>query len=113
MHTTNTRMKKSNLILLCALGMAIFFSLVFQLTVHSNVRKGKSNEVAVKTMSESRDIPYFDKIVVKNRIKVIFRQNDTSSVLVEAPNYIIDSISTTVTNNELILAGEQKIKEKR
>ncbi|WP_420602143.1 GIN domain-containing protein [Flagellimonas sp.] len=105
-------MKKSNLILLCALGMAIFFTLVFQLTVHSNVRKGKSNEVAVKTISESRDIPYFEKIVVKNRIKVIFRQNDTSSVLVEAPNYIIDSISTTLINNELVLSVSKKLKKK-
>ena len=61
MHTTNTKMKKSNLILLCALGMAIFFTLVFQLTVHSNVRKGKSNEVAVKNNIRIQGHPLFRK----------------------------------------------------
>ena len=43
---------------------------------------------------------------------MIFRQNDTSSVLVEAPNYIIDSISTTLINNELVLSVSKKLKKK-
>ncbi len=112
MHTTNTKMKKSNLILLVALGIALFFTLVFQLSVHSNVKKAEANKVAVEIISESRATFHFNGIVSKNRVKVIFNQSEDSKVVVEAPEYIIDSVSTFVVNQKLVIQVSEKLKKK-
>ncbi|MGW9686638.1 GIN domain-containing protein [Flagellimonas sp. 2504JD1-5] len=105
-------MKKSNLILLGALGAALFFSLVFQLSVHSNVKKEKANEVPVEALTESRAVPHFEGIAIKNRIKVTFSQSEDTQVVVEAPNYIIDSISTAVVDKKLIIESFKKLRKK-
>ncbi|WP_420322909.1 GIN domain-containing protein [Flagellimonas sp.] len=105
-------MKKSNLILLGALGIALFFSLVFQLSVHSNVKKEKANEVPVEIISESRTIPYFEGIKAKNRVKITFRQSTASKVVVNAPNYIIDSVSTTVIDKQLSIEVSKKLRKR-
>ncbi|MEX0312850.1 MAG: DUF2807 domain-containing protein [Allomuricauda sp.] len=105
-------MKKSNLILLGALGAAIFFSLVFQLSVHSNVKKEKANEVPVEVVSESRTLSLFDGILIEDRISVVFRQSETSKVVVNAPNYIIDSVITETVDRNLIIKATKKLKKK-
>ncbi|WP_190809093.1 DUF2807 domain-containing protein [Flagellimonas sp. S3867] len=105
-------MKKSNLILLVALGIALFFTLVFQLSVHSNVKKAEANKVAVEIISESRATFHFNGIVSKNRVKVIFNQSEDSKVVVEAPEYIIDSVSTFVVNQKLVIQVSEKLKKK-
>ncbi len=104
-------MKKSNLILLGALGTALFFSLVFQVAVHSNIKKGKANEIPVKITSEFRTVSYFDAIKAANRVKIVFNQNDTVKVSVTAPNNIIDSVSTKVVNKKLVINTSNKLKK--
>lgn len=104
-------MKKSNLILLGALGTALFFSLVFQVAVHSNIKKGKANEIPVEIISEFRTVSYFDAIKATNRVKIVFNQNDTVKVVVKAPNNIIDSVSTKVVNKKLVINTSNKLKK--
>nr|WP_298790446.1 DUF2807 domain-containing protein [uncultured Allomuricauda sp.] len=105
-------MKKSNLILLGALGIALFFSLVFQIVVHSNIKKAKANEIPVEVITETRVVAPFDAINASNRLRIVFLQSDESKVIVNAPNYIIDSIGTTVVNRKLIIEASKKLKKK-
>lgn len=105
-------MKKSNQILLGALGAILFFSLAFQLSVHNYVREGKTTKIPTKIKLETRETAYFENITVQKRIKVLFHQNDTSKVRIEAPGYLIDSITTIVKNKELTLGLTIKLKKK-
>ncbi len=110
MHTTNKKMKKSNLILLGALGAIIFFSLTFQLSVHSYVRKGKADMIPVEMVKATRNLPSFSGISTKDNIKIIFQQTDLTQLRIEAPNYLIDSISTVVYNEELTISVSKKLR---
>jgi hypothetical protein len=105
-------MKKSNLILLSALGALLFFSLAFQLSVHSYVRKADANKVPTKTVVENREVSSFNGISVNSRIKVLFKQTDVPSLTVEAPDHLIDSISTSVLNEKLVIEIIKKMNRK-
>lgn len=105
-------MKKSNLILLSVLGALLFFSLAFQLSVHSHIRNGGANKVPIKMVSEDRSMPSFNSISVDSRVKILFQQRETPNIAIEAPNHLIDSINTSVLNEELVIEVIKKLKKK-
>lgn len=105
-------MKKSNLILLSALGAVFFFSLAFQLSVHSYVREGDAHKVPIRMVSENRLVSSFNSISIDSRIKVLYQQKETPSLTIEAPNHLIDSINTSVLNEELTIEITKSLKKK-
>lgn len=94
-------MKKSNLILLGAVVAIVFFSLIFQLSVHGYIKKERANQKPVEMVMEMRDTPAFTAISAKGRVKIKFEQDTTRFVQIHAPNYILDSLFTKVNESRL------------
>lgn len=112
MLTTNWKMKKSNLILLGALAAIVFFSLIFQLSVHSYVKEGKANQKPVEVISQTREVSTFAEIKAEGPMKILFEQDVNPALEIMAPNYIVDSIRTKMTNQTLDIVVGSKLKKK-
>jgi len=97
---TNIQMKKSNLILLIALGVLFLLTISFQLSVHGHIKKGKIEGVGV-FISQNRDITSFTGLEVTGNIKVLFTQDTKTSLKIQAPKSAMDSIKTFVEYNTL------------
>ncbi|SHG23406.1 hypothetical protein SAMN04488116_0444 [Flagellimonas flava] len=109
---TNTKMKKSNLILIGALVALFFFTLLFQLTVHSHVKKEKAAIKPVEILTRNRDIDEFSFITADGPVTVVFTQSPTRNLQLKTPNYFMDSISTVVQNNMLSINLGKGLKSK-
>ncbi len=105
-------MKRSNLILLGALAAIVFFSLIFQLSVHSYVKKTKANQKPVEMISQTREVSNFTKIKAEGPMQVLFEQDMNSALEIKAPNYIVDSVQTKITDQTLEIAVGSKLKKK-
>ncbi|RDY61239.1 GIN domain-containing protein [Flagellimonas nanhaiensis] len=105
-------MKKSNLILLGGLASIFFFSLIFQLRVHSYVKEEKKNQKTVQIVLDKRDVPHFTSILAEGRMKVVFNQQSEQKLEIHAPNYVLDSISTKVANQILKIKLGKGLKKK-
>lgn len=105
-------MKKSNLILWGALAAIVFFSLIFQLSVHSHVKELKANKKPVEMISQAREVFTFTGIKAEGPMKILFEQDATSALEIKAPNYIVDSIQTKITDQTLDLAVSSKLKKR-
>ncbi len=105
-------MKKSNLILLGALAAIVFFSLIFQLSVHRNVKEVKANQKPVEMISRTREVSNFFGIVAEGPMKIHFAQDTISVLEINAPDYIVDSIQTSVTDQILDISVGSKLKNK-
>lgn len=108
---TNNQMKKSNLIVIAALGVLFLLTISFQLTVHNHIKKGEVKKVGV-FISQDRNLEAFSKLEVTGNIKVLFAQDSLSLLKIEAPENAIDSIKTTVKNGKLGISKGIKISEK-
>ncbi|WP_073176266.1 GIN domain-containing protein [Flagellimonas flava] len=105
-------MKKSNLILIGALVALFFFTLLFQLTVHSHVKKEKAAIKPVEILTRNRDIDEFSFITADGPVTVVFTQSPTRNLQLKTPNYFMDSISTVVQNNMLSINLGKGLKSK-
>ena len=105
-------MKKSNLILLGALAAIVFFSLIFQLSVHSNVKAIKANQKPVEMISQIREVPAFVGINAEGNVRILFTQDSIMELKVNAPSYIVDSVQVSVSNQTLDLKVGSKLKKK-
>ncbi len=93
-------MKTSNLIALIGAAMLIIMSLFFQGRVHYHIKKEKAAGYGT-FKSQHRDIAHFDHLRVGKKIKVIFSQDSTTTLLVRGPKELLNSITTNVIQNEL------------
>ncbi|TAI49165.1 GIN domain-containing protein [Flagellimonas allohymeniacidonis] len=105
-------MKKSNLILISALIAIVFFSLAFQLTVHSYIKEDKANKVPEVFRSEERKTDSFGSIKTGERLRILLFQDSIQSVTVKANNSIIDSVQTSVDDGELLIKMSKDIRKK-
>ncbi|MEW7293006.1 GIN domain-containing protein [Aquimarina sp. 2304DJ70-9] len=103
-------MKKSNLMVLGALGATIFFFSAFQFSIHSYVEKGAIEDVeSGDFISEIKTIPMFRKISVHHGIQVFFRQDSMTQVRVEAPRTLMPYIRVKVEQEKLILEKTKRM----
>ncbi|MFW5687336.1 MAG: head GIN domain-containing protein [Bacteroidota bacterium] len=102
-------MKKSNLLLLIALGLILIAILAGTISVRSmlfaNVIKGDGNIVETP-----RDINSFEKINIKGRYKVFYTQDTTQQLVLRADANLHEYIVTTIRNNELVIKSNQPIR---
>ncbi|MEM9649359.1 MAG: DUF2807 domain-containing protein, partial [Bacteroidota bacterium] len=105
-------MKKSNLILTGALVSLFFFTLLFQLTVHSHVKREKATIKPVEILTQNREVDHFNSITVDGRVTVVFTQNLETSIQLKAPNYFIDSVNTRVQDKGLHISLGKGLKRK-
>ncbi|MEM8999282.1 MAG: DUF2807 domain-containing protein [Bacteroidota bacterium] len=105
-------MKRSNLILLGALGGILLFSLVFQLRVHLYVRQGAANWKPVRTITQNRDVPHFSAITAEGQLTIRFEQGETPNLSIKAPDILLDSIRTEVQEEKLIISMNRKPRKK-
>ena len=62
------------------------------------------------TASETRTVDKFSGIELKNSANVIITQGDVQEVKVEAEPNVLSHITTTVTNNQLIISSDKDLK---
>lgn len=94
-------MKKSNLLLVGALISIFIFTLIFQLAVHQNVKEEKATRKPMQMLVQNRKVIDFTSISAAGRVSIHFEQGEKSSLQINAPNYQMDSVITTVTNKIL------------
>ncbi|WP_299213969.1 DUF2807 domain-containing protein [uncultured Aquimarina sp.] len=99
-------MKRSNLILLGALGAIFLYFTVLQFSTHNYVRNGVIEE-AGSVISETRKISDFISIDVRDNMRVYFKQDSITQVTIEAPENFIPHIKTKVNQGTLMI---EKIK---
>ena len=95
-----------------ALIAILLFSFIFQLSVHSYVKEGKAHSKAVQMLTQSRPLSHFTVIKVSGRLKILLEQQDTTVIQVNAPDYIIDSISTIIIDDTLDISVVSSLKKK-
>ncbi len=105
-------MKKSNFIILSALGAIFIFSIAFQLNVNRHLRDTPAKSEIITNISEERTVGVFNKISVSHGIKVYFIQDSITQIKVLAPESIIPFIKTKVENGELIIEKTKQNKSK-
>ncbi|MEO0572101.1 MAG: DUF2807 domain-containing protein [Bacteroidota bacterium] len=93
-------MKTSNLIAGIGAAMLFTLSLLFQGRVHYYIKKERAAGY-VTFESQSREVAYFDRMRVKEKIKVVFSQDSITSLRVHGPKELLDSIKTNVIQNTL------------
>lgn len=102
-------MKKSNLLLLSALGviiLAIIIGMFFLRTnLYAEVIRGDGNIVEVK-----RDISSFEKIKVRGKYNVYYTQENANDLIVFADENLQELIRTEVINNELHIESLQPMR---
>ena len=105
---TNNQMKKSNLILLIAFGLLVLLSISYQVSVHRHIVKG--NEKAKESFAiQERSLPSFSQLEVSGCIKVLLTQEQKATLKIKAPENALDSITTHVRNNKLLIAKNVRI----
>lgn len=104
-------MKTSNLIVLIGAAMLFVMSLFFQGRVHYHVKQERVAGYGA-TETQSRAIARFDRIQVGENIKVVFSQDSITTLNVQGPREVLDSIKTTVLQNELRISLESRRKTK-
>ena len=92
-------MKTSNLIALIGAALLFFMSIAFQSRIHYHVKKEKEAGYG-STVSETRDIGYFNRLYIDQKVKVVFTQ-DTTSLKVHAPKEVLDSVYTSIQDETL------------
>lgn len=102
-------MKKSNLILLVALGVVIITIITGIFFVKSQlfaeITRGDGNIVQT-----TRDIPTFEKIKIKGRYNVYYTQESPQELIIFADENLQEFIRTEVRNNELHIESSQPIR---
>ncbi|TVQ17273.1 MAG: DUF2807 domain-containing protein [Bacteroidetes bacterium] len=102
-------MKKSNLILLIALGIIIIISITGIFVLKSNlfatITFGEGNIV-----QSERDIPSFEKIKINGRYNVYFTQDSPRELIIFTEENLHEFIRTDVRNNELYISSSQPIR---
>ncbi len=98
--------------MLGALAAIVFFSLIFQLSVHSNVKEIKANRKPVEMISQTREAPSFTGLKAVGSIKILFTQNANTVLEINAPDYIADSVQTKVTDQILDISVGSKLKKR-
>lgn len=105
-------MKKSNLIILSALGAIFIFSIAFQLNVNRHLRDTPPKNEIITNISEERTVGSFNKISVSHGIEVYFTQDSITQIKVTAPESLMTSIKTVVENGELLIEKTEQTKSK-
>ena len=105
-------MKKSNLILFGALGAILIFTLAFQLTTHRYIKEEDRKRATATRVTKERTITPFKGISTVAPIKIILVQDSLQEIQVEAPNYLIGSIKTSVKNDTLSIETSNDIRKR-
>ncbi|WP_109301256.1 GIN domain-containing protein [Aquimarina sp. AU474] len=95
-------MKKSKLMILIALSVVLFFFLSFQLSIHRNIKKGAIPEDSAY-IRKNIDVEHFTKINLDHYINVVFKQDSTQQILINAPENLMPYIDVQVLDNELTI----------
>jgi len=103
-------MKKSNQIILAALGAVFIFSIAFQLKVNRYLRSSEPNNERMSSISisEERAVTNFNRISVRDGIEVYFTQDSITSIKVEAQDNSISLVRTEIENGELLIRQNKK-----
>jgi len=88
-------MKRSNLILLVVLGVIFLYFTTLQFSAHSYVRKGVIKDSGA-IRSEIRNVHNFRHIHIADNMKVFFKQDSVTEVIIEAPEKFLPYIKTKV-----------------
>lgn len=102
-------MKKSNLILLTALIVAVIIMIAGMITMRSMLFASYTHGDGSMTQSE-RQIPAFEKIKINGKYNVYYTQSDNKMLVVHADANLMEFISTEVKNNELRIRSSQPLK---
>ncbi|WP_347925178.1 DUF2807 domain-containing protein [Pontimicrobium sp. SW4] len=103
-------MKKSNQIILSALGAIFIFSIAFQLRVNRHLHSSKYKKETVTYSTEKRTVANFNKISLSHGIEVYFTQDSISQIKIEAQEKVIQEVITKTKNETLII---EMAKQKR
>ena len=99
-------MKKSNLLLLIALGLTLITITVGMISLRTvmfaSVERGDGNMVETP-----RNISEFEKISINGRYKVYYTQDNTHQLVLHADANLHEYILTTVRNNELVIKSSK------
>ncbi len=104
-------MKTSNLIVTIGAALLFFMSITFQARVHYHIKKERKAGYGALE-SQIRDIAQFDRLYIGKNIKVVYTQDSTTALNLQAPKEILDSITTNTIQNELKITMGSKIKAK-
>jgi hypothetical protein len=103
-----TKMKKSNILLLSALGVALIAIIILLFSVRSfvsaNIIKGDGN-----ITEQFRDIENFEKIKIRGNYKVHFTQDSVLELRLITDSNLHEYVKTIVRNNELIIESKESI----
>jgi len=102
-------MKTSNLIASIGAALLFFMSMTFQSRVHYHVKKERKAGYGALE-SQSREIAQFNQLYIGPAIKVVYTQDSIPRLTLEAPKEILDSITTTITQNKLKVGLSEKTK---
>ncbi|PRX54381.1 GIN domain-containing protein [Flagellimonas meridianipacifica] len=105
-------MKKSNLILLGALVAIVFFTLAFQLTTHHYAKENNRKKTSAIRLSQDRTSVSFKGIKTNAPLRIILEQDSLHKIQVEAPNYLIDSVKTSVLNDTLLIETPKNVRKR-
>lgn len=94
-------MKKSNLILLSALGAILLFSSAFQLTVNRYARRIEQKPKTAKWNTVSRNVAKFDQVSTNAAITLVYQKGITPKLEIQTNVPFVDSITTKVVKGEL------------
>lgn len=106
-----TGMKTSNLIALIGAALLFFMSVVFQTRIHYHIKKERKAGYGAM-VSEIRDLAHFDRLYIDQKIKVVFIQDPTSALKVFAPREVLDSVITSVIDEELKVTMTRRMNTK-
>ncbi len=103
-----TKMKKSNILLLSALGFTLIAIIVLLFSVRSfvsaNIIRGDGN-----ITEEFRDIANFEKIRIRGNYKVQFTQDSVIELRLITDSNLHEYVRTSVRNKELIIESKESI----
>ncbi len=102
-------MKKSNQIIVAALGAVFIFSISFQLKVNRYLRSATPQKEAASSASEERTVGNFNRISVSDGIEVYFSQDTITTIKVEVLNDNLSKISTNTKGGELFILRNEKV----
>ncbi|MEO1484279.1 MAG: DUF2807 domain-containing protein [Bacteroidota bacterium] len=105
-------MKRSNLILIGALGAILLFSMAFQLTVNRYAHVIEKRPKTEEWTLDTRNPGAFAKVNSNSDITLVYKKDTTSLLEIKSNGIHLDSIITKVEREELKIDILQELKRK-
>jgi hypothetical protein len=102
-------MKKSNLLLLIALGLVMIMIIAGMISLRSVIFASAINGDG-NMVETHRDIGNFEKISINGKYKVYYTQDSIQQLVLRADDNLHEFILTSVKNDELVIKSSQPIR---